>query len=640
MASGGGAGTIFTGQSLQSYAKSGGGGGAQQSFVESIKNLGYADFIATFGGEEVNPDFVIPCCSFFYIEKTLKAAIADIELFKSMYKKNPTLIECLTPILGTDLTTDPESITRSAHTKIFCATALFGNHYMDILATNARSNLWASLETIELPDQFIADLTTHSGMGKVKPGNYPINTEFYITTAYPTTSAFYHPTLNIYNPELLLLEDPEYLKSFATKYFYFLKKDLLIHKRAYDKYLIELDAATEKCKREKVLPTTTREMRDENYNNAISIMIKKNQAKDAIKSLIKILQIGRSYELRDIKNMNTFETFLYGDENGSTSGSNTTIVALIPRASLNLYNFLRQYFALKLSDTTDSEFPYYDEMYASMPMLEKYTDEKTFIIALNDWIIEVQTKKRGYIPYMFAFAKCSDAPEKLQTPMYELIVAQAIEKGDVNSIMSLSALLFINMEKPSGRLINELLRETSKKDVLRFCPTMSLIGKNNNFGIIDMGCKAAKFTAYEILIEYSQGELGSSLDVETQRALDYANFVINSEAEQDMDSELSDSKQQKIAEIAEITEITEIVENVLTEENQTGVNTEIIMLEEMEDDFAKSQSHKTQFYESSDANIFEQRSQSWGGRKTRRQNKKRKTKRRRPQKKSTRKKRR
>jgi len=343
--------------------------------------------------------------------------------------------------------------------------------------------------------------------------------------------------------------------------------------------------------------------------------------------------------------MNDFETFLYGDENGSTTGHNTTIVALIPRASLNLYNFLRQYFALKSFDATESELSYYHEMYAGMPRLEKYTDEPTFLNALNDWIIEVQSRKRGYIPYMFAFTKCSDAPEKLQTPMYELIVAQAIKKGDINSVMSLSALLFINSEKPSGRLINELLRETSQKDVLRFCPTMSLIGKNINFGIIDMGCKAAKFSAYEILIEYSQGELGSSLDAETQSVMDRANFLINSEAEQDMDSELSDSKQQKIAEITEITEIAKIVENVLTEENQTGVNTDFIILEEQENDFATSKfqartEEEKQFYESSSAGIFEQHSQSRGGSKTRRQKKKHKTKRRRPQKKSTRKKRR
>lgn len=523
--SGGGAETVFTGLT-QSFAGSGGGAGPEvftrpQITAEFVANMTEAEFVETFGKYTVDPQHVRPCCSLFYTEETLEGVIKDIEFFKlEPNGRNPTLAECFTIILK-----EPDNILISPHSKIYCLTALLGNHYMDILATPARKNLWASL-TDPLPDEIVANLTTHSSMNKLKSNNCKLNLKNYITTAYPTTSAFYYKTLDIQDPNSLLkvdeTETTEYTDLLSKEYFYFIRRDLLTYKRKYDNYKTQLSkAAIAHASAE------SQEEKKEIYNDMIGIMINKNEALNALKSFIKILRNGKSYVPNKLENVGLFNSFINGDINGGSTGPNSTLVSIIPKASPQLYSFLEKYFREKRSDELSDEFSYYKKMWSLMPKPqslinppEKIIQSQPFLEKLNDWIKKVQAHKHEQNPYAFAFTKCSDAPEKLQSPMYELIVAQAFQKEDAESLMSLSALLFFNSENPRDRLINHLLRQNSTQDECVSCAILALMSKHSQpMSVMDTGCKASAKTAYEILEHYSQAIIGSSQDEDTQHAI-------------------------------------------------------------------------------------------------------------------------
>ena len=200
------------------------GGGAESSFAESVANIKDAkEFIDTFGEYTVDPRHIIPCCSLYYREESLEMAKTKTELLKSENKDdtNPTLNECLTKILD-DEYLGPSSILHHPIAKMLCLTAVFGNHWKDILEIKARTDLWDSLNLEELPREWVVSINSHgSRINKITPGNFSYeHTSSFVSTACPGTSAFYIEKHSIIDPEIILNDElrDEHLIKQSDKY--------------------------------------------------------------------------------------------------------------------------------------------------------------------------------------------------------------------------------------------------------------------------------------------------------------------------------------------------------------------------------------------------------------------------------------
>lgn len=508
MASGGGAGTIFS-TLQQSSLESGGGAEVQLSFAESIANIKNAkEFIDTFGEYTVDPRHVIPCCSLYYREESLEMAKRKTELLKLENKDNtnPTLNECLTKILD-DEYVGPFSILRNPVAKILCLTAVFGNRWKDILEIKARTDLWELFDGVELPTEWVLYINSHgTRIDKMTPGNFSYeHTASFVSTACPGTSAFYHEENSIIDPEIILndeLRDEEFIKR-SKIYLDGIGKDIETRLKKYDSLQLEKLEAVEKYKKN---PNAANLLEFGKISSEI------DKQKDNLKSLVKIFMQNKSHESY-LKLIQYFERFLTGDEGGGISGNNTTIVSLIPKESADgkLTKFLEKYFEVKLSEAADDETQYYRE---KLELLRK--------TPINDWIRLVQADKTVNPTYAFAF-NGSNKLNKLQTPMLELSIAIAHKKNSIGSCMCLSTFIFSNMESKENKFIDKLLSEDEHYKI-RFGFVTSLLDNLSSRQVIfDNSCKGGNSDVdEEYRAKFPKLDLNNSQDPDTQPIIETA----------------------------------------------------------------------------------------------------------------------
>ena len=446
------------------------GGGA-----ESVATMDFNNFIATFGEKLVDPDKIRPCCSIYFTEDDLDAAIRVFEIELLTTK---TLNLCLRSILGGEI--HEERVLSNPKCQIMCLTALFGNHYMEMLTTPNRNALWESIKHDLLPNDWIMHSTMHSGMGEItshREQKYSSTIKL-VTTAEATHSSYYFNELNVVDPQKWLgkhLED--YLNELSRRYLNSIKETMIKEKNKYE---------------------TTKE----------------DDHKNTIKSLFKIHKLGRSYRLHSRDKIHLFETFMTGEENGGgITGHNSTIISLIPKASEELRTFLKKYFTIKLSNSRDREIEYYRKIYESIDTPD-----------MNELIIDIQKKKGSDSTYAFACFKSSDAPDFLQTPMFELLVAIAERDKKDDALMMLCSLQFCNPELTRYKFVNALMRREYERDEFRLGPLIAMFDSlAENMVVYDNGCKSCPVSATHVTAEFEGIEVGSSQDALTQDVMDYAN---------------------------------------------------------------------------------------------------------------------
>ena len=451
-----------------------GGGAEQTSSAESVATMDFDNFIATFGETIVDLDKIKPCCSIYFTENDLDSAIRVFN--NESITKNPLLNLCLESILRGEIHED--RVLSDPICQIMCLTALFGNHYRDILTTPDRNALWESVKRDLLPNEWVMHSTMHSGMGEItsnKEQQYSSTIKF-VTTAYATHTSYYFNELNIVDPQKWLDKNlDKYLSELSDRY---------------------LNLLEEMMKTEETKFKTT----------------KKDEHKETIKSIFKIHKLRESYNLHSPKKIPFFETFTVGEEEGGETNHNSTEFELILKASEEYRTFLKKYLIIKLSNATDSEIEYYSEILKLIDTVD-----------LNGLIIDIQTQKGKNPTYAFACFKSSDNPKFLQTPVFELLVALAQEDRNDNALMMLSSLQFCNPELTRDRFVNRLMRREYARDEFRLGPLIALFDSlAEDMVVYDNGCKSCPVSATHISKEFDKGIVGSSQDVLTQDALEYA----------------------------------------------------------------------------------------------------------------------
>jgi hypothetical protein len=479
------------------------GGGPEFSFAESLANIKTPEeFIEKFGNHSVDPRHIIPCCSLYYQEESLELVKTKTELLKSSNKDNtnPTLNKCLDAIVD-DEYVGPHIIKRHPIAKMLCLTALFGNHWEDILKIKARTDLWDSLNLEELPREWVFCINSHgSRIDKITPGNFTYeNTKSFVSTACPGTSAFYIEKQSIIDPEIFLNDElrDEHLIKRSDEYLDSIEESIVKRMKDYDELQLQKIDAFEKYKKN---PNNANLLEYGKISSEIDIQ------KDNLKSLVKIFMQNKSHESY-LELIEYFERFLSGDEKGGKTGLNTTILSLILTESADgkSRNFLEKYFRIKLAEEHDDETQYYTKIY-----------ELLRETPMNDWSRIIQTDKTANPTYAFAF-NGSKKLNKLQTPMIELAIAIARKKNSISSCMCLSSFIFSNMEANENTIIDKLLR-TGKSYKIRFGFVTALLDSLSTQQVIyDNSCKGGHVDVqYKYQKAYPDLDFGGSQDQNTQ----------------------------------------------------------------------------------------------------------------------------
>jgi hypothetical protein len=455
------------------------GGGGSIILAEFVATMNFDEFIATFGEKLVDTNKIRPCCGIYFTEDDLDAAIRVFEIELITTK---TLNLCLRSILGGEIR--EERVLSNPKCQIMCLTALFGNHYMEILTTDDRSALWESSKHDLLPNDWIMHSTMHSGMGEItshREQKYSSTIKL-VTTAHATHSSYYFDELNIVDPQKWLDKKlDKYLSELSGKYLNSIKETMIKEKNKYE---------------------TTKE----------------DEHKETIKSLFKIHKLGESYISHSSDKIHLFETFMTGEENGGETRHNSTIISLIPKAGEDLRTFFKKYFAIKLSNSGDREIEYYRQISGLIDTVE-----------LNGLIIDIQKQKGHNSTYAFACFKSSDAFNYLQTPMFELLVALAQRDRNEDALIMLSSLQFCNAELTRDRFVNRLMRREYERDEFRLGPLIALFNSlAEDMVVYDNGCKTCPASATHISKAFETGEIGSSQDQFTQPVMDYVNQLPDS----------------------------------------------------------------------------------------------------------------
>lgn len=455
------------------------GGGGSMILAEFVATMNFDEFIATFGEKLVDTNKIRPCCGVYFTEDDLDAAIRVFEIELITTK---TLNLCLRSILGGEIR--EERVLSNPKCQIMCMTALFGNHYMEILTTPERSTLWESIKMDLLPNDWVIHSTMHSGMGEItshREQKYSSTIKL-VTTAQATHSSYFFYELNIVDPQKWLDKKlDKYLTELSRQYLNSIKETMIREKTKYEK-------------------------------------TKDDEHKNHIKSLFKIHKLGESYVSHSPDKIHLFETFMLGEENGGGTRDNSTIISLIPKASDELRTFLKNYFTIKLSNPEDREIEYYRQISGLIDTID-----------LNDWIINIQKQKGSNQAYAFACFKSSDAFNYLQTPVFELLVALAQRDRNENALMMLSSLQFCNPELTRYKFINLLMRREYARDEFRLGPLIALFDSvAEDMVVYDNGCKTCPATATHISEAFETGEIGSSQDQFTQPVIDYVNQLSHS----------------------------------------------------------------------------------------------------------------
>ena len=453
-----------------------GGGAEPRPSAEFVATMDFDNFIATFGETIVDLDKIRPCCSIYFTEDDLDAAIRVFEIELITTK---TLNLCLRSILGGEI--HEERVLSDPKCKIVCLTALFGNYYREILTTPDRNALWESVKHDFLPNEWVVHSTMHSGMGEItshREQKYSSTIKF-VTTAYATHSSYYFNELNIVDPQKWLGNNlDKYLSELSIRYFKLMGDMMIDEKNKFVK------------------------------TNA-------DEHKETIKSIFKIHRLRESYNLHSRDTIHLFETFMTGEENGGSTKKNSTIFALILKASEELRTFFKKYLIIKLSNATDSEIEYYRKNFESIDAPD-----------MNELIIDIQKKKSETSTYAFACFKSSDNPNFLQTPVFELLVALAQKDRNDNALMMLSSLQFCNPEITRDTFINRLMRREYARDEFRLGPLIALFDSlAENMVVYDNGCKSCPASATHISEAFDKGIVGSSQDEYTQDALKYVDSL-------------------------------------------------------------------------------------------------------------------
>jgi hypothetical protein len=485
------------------------GGGADSSFAESVANIkSPEEFIEKFGNHSVDPRHIIPCCSLYYTEESLELVKTKTELLKSSKEDNanPTLNECLTAIVD-DEYVGPHTIKKQPIAKMLCLTAVFGNHWKDILEIKARTDLWDSLDGVELPREWVVSINSHgSRINKITPGNFSYeHTTSFVSTACPGTSAFYIEKHSIIDPEIILNDElrDEHLIKRSDEYLDSIGESIEKRMKDYDDLQLQKINAFEKYKKNPTRETILK------YGEISSEI---NDQKDNLKSLVKIFKQNKSHESY-LEQIDYFERFLSGDERGGKTGVNTTIVSLIPKESADrkLTNFLEKYFRIKLSEEHDDETQYYTKIF-----------ELLRETPINDWSRIIQKDKSANPTYAFAF-NGSNKLNKLQTPMMELAIAIARKKNSISSCMCLSTFIFSNMEANEKKIIDRLLRSGESYKIRFGFVTALLDNLTLQQVIFDNSCKGGHVDVqYKYQKTFPDLDFGNSQDQNTQDVIETA----------------------------------------------------------------------------------------------------------------------
>ncbi len=484
------------------------GGGPEHSFAEYLKNMiskgtaGNAErFIDKFGEHPVDPLHIIPCCSLYYTEETLELVKTETEKLKKD-DANPTLNECLDKIVD-DEYVGPHVILKHPIAKMLCLTAVFGNHWKDILEIKDRTDLWDSLNLEELPREWVVSINSHGNrIDKLTPGNFTYNhTTSYVSTACPGSSAFYNEKHSIIDPEIILNDEvrDEHLIKRSDEYLDSIGESIEKRMKDYDDLQLQkIDAFKEYNEN----PTR------ENILKYGEIKSEIDDQKNNLKSLVKIFKQNKSHESY-LEQINYFERFLYGDEKGGKTGLNTTIVSLIPKESAELTNFLEKYFRIKLAEEHDDETQYYTKI-----------SELLRITPINDWTRMIQEDKIANPTYAFAF-NGSKKLNKLQTPMIELAIAIAHKTNKIGFCMCLSSFIFSNMENAENTIIDRLLRSDDSYRIRFGVVSLLLDNLTLQQVIFDNSCKGGHVDVrYKYQKAFPDLDFGNSQDQNTQDMLE------------------------------------------------------------------------------------------------------------------------